>query len=771
MANLFQPSLVRATDENGNPISGAKLHFYQTETTTPATIYSDQAGVVAASNPVTADSTGVFPAIYLDAAVTYRVMLKTADGATVYDIDPVRGYDDGAIQTAAENALAASASAVASAAAASASASTATTQAGLAASAKLGAETAQAAAEAARDATVASAAPTIYATSAAGIAATTDGQYFSVPSADSAEYLILYKNNAGAAQEIKRYPSTAAVSALKDNIGTARLAQFDTVYGRTTYDTATVSASATVFSTIEMCGAEGELTGVDIRVNGAGTGRIVVYQPSDSSWIITHVVDVTFAAGGLTQLVAGGGVLPSGINMPAGSFIGYQFLSGSATIRYDSSIGEYAGVSSTTTTVGTTVTRKYNTAYRGVSLSYTVRSPEALLTRLNQTSSQVEAITQSGGGADYSSITQTATVGSSNAASGTFKYTGAFYTGGEQASVAGTLRYISIGITTAGEAIVRQYRPSGARYKCIASWDCTVSNGTNLLKAGDQLPAGIAVEVGDVFACDRVGYFSQTGGTWSRFSPHSGVGDLLDLIPTTNDYKASLAVGIGDPVTLDSGISTLHQMADRITATSRPLAATNAYALGDSTIAAYQGSANLMTLLTSARTKNTVAEPGHTIAQQRTAFNALAAPRDAAGWAIIQVGLNDLAPAEAASVAIARLQTLVNDVRAALGRWTPVLVGQMIPCRQRLINLYGATDGPVAYQKWLDMNDAIAGTGPTPITNVDGRITAHVPLMNDGNGNLKAEYDTGDGIHPNTAGRQVNADAWVAALNALEVTV
>lgn len=638
--------------------------------------------------------------------------------------------------------------------------------------AQTGAQTAKTGAEAARDATVASAAPTIYATSAAGIAATTNGQYFSVPSADSAEYLILYQNNAGAAQEIKRYPSTAAVSALKDNIGTARLAQIDTVYGRTTYDTATVSASAVVVSTIEMCGAEGELTGVDIRVNGAGTGRIVVYKPSGSSWIITHVVNVTFAAGGLTQLVAGGGVLPSGINMPAGSFIGYQFLSDSATIRYDSSIGEYAGVSSTTTTVGTTVTRNYNTAYRGMSLSYTVRSPEALLTRLNQTSSQVEAITQSGGGADYSSITQTATVGSSNAASGTFKYSGAFYTGGEPASVAGTLRYISISLTTAGgAAIVRQYRPFGTRYKCIASWDCTVSNGTNLLKAGDQLPAGIAVEVGDVFACDRVGYFAQTGGTWSRFSPHSGVGDLLDLVPTTNDYKASLAVGIGDPITLDSGISTLHQMADRITATSRPLAATNAYALGDSTIAAYQGGANLMTLLTSARTKNTVAVPGHTIAQQRTAFNALAAPRDAAGWAIIQVGLNDLAPAEAASVAIARLQTLVNDVRAALGRWTPVLVGQMIPCRQRLINLYGATNGPTAYQKWLDMNDAIAGTGPTPITNVDGRITAHVPLMNDGNGNLKAEYDTGDGIHPNTAGRQVNADAWVAALTALDVTV
>lgn len=80
--------------------------------------------------------------------------------------------------------------------------------------AKAGAETAQAAAEAARDATVTGAAPTVYATTAAGIAATTNGQYFSVPSASSTEYLILYLNNAGAEVEQKRYPSTAAIDTI-----------------------------------------------------------------------------------------------------------------------------------------------------------------------------------------------------------------------------------------------------------------------------------------------------------------------------------------------------------------------------------------------------------------------------------------------------------------------------------------------------------------------------------------------------------------------------
>lgn len=74
------------------------------------------------------------------------------------------------------------------------------------------AEAAKTAAESARDAAQLSAG--VYVDTAAGLAATTNGQYFSVPSADSAEYLILYKNNAGSAVEQKRYPSATGVAGL-----------------------------------------------------------------------------------------------------------------------------------------------------------------------------------------------------------------------------------------------------------------------------------------------------------------------------------------------------------------------------------------------------------------------------------------------------------------------------------------------------------------------------------------------------------------------------
>lgn len=198
---------------------------------------------------------------------------------------------------------------------------------------------------------------------------------------------------------------------------------------------------------------------------------------------------------------------------------------------------------------------------------------------------------------------------------------------------------------------------------------------------------------------------------------------------------------------------------------------TKAYAVGDSTVAAFAGGTAIITLVDSPRIDVNVAVPGHTIAQQKTAWLALDVSKLLTGWVIVQIGLNDLNPAEEAAPAIARLQDLINTIRADIGEYRPLLISKMIPCKQRLIDLYGETNGPIAQAKWEDINDAIAGIGPTPITGVDYRITAHVPLMDDGAGNLKPEFDTGDGIHPNTAGRQVNATAWVNALADLGISL
>lgn len=51
----------------------------------------------------------------------------------------------------------------------------------------------------------------MYADTTAGLAATTNGQYFSTPSALSTEFMVLYKNNAGVALEVKTFPSGEVV--------------------------------------------------------------------------------------------------------------------------------------------------------------------------------------------------------------------------------------------------------------------------------------------------------------------------------------------------------------------------------------------------------------------------------------------------------------------------------------------------------------------------------------------------------------------------------
>lgn len=71
------------------------------------------------------------------------------------------------------------------------------------------AEAAAGRAEVARDAAQLSAG--VFADTAAGLAGTASGGYFSVPGASSTDYLVLYKNNSGSAQEVKRYPSTEEV--------------------------------------------------------------------------------------------------------------------------------------------------------------------------------------------------------------------------------------------------------------------------------------------------------------------------------------------------------------------------------------------------------------------------------------------------------------------------------------------------------------------------------------------------------------------------------
>ena len=77
---------LRLTDANGSPLSGGKMYVFQAGTTTPATIYTDSALAVPATNPLVADSGGLFVESYL-AVGTYKIRYTTSAGVVIWETD------------------------------------------------------------------------------------------------------------------------------------------------------------------------------------------------------------------------------------------------------------------------------------------------------------------------------------------------------------------------------------------------------------------------------------------------------------------------------------------------------------------------------------------------------------------------------------------------------------------------------------------------------------------------------------------------------------
>lgn len=72
-----------ARDRNARLVPGAKLYVYLNGTTTKATIYSDEAMTTAQANPVEANSSGQFPAIWASDATTYTLSITGPDGESI----------------------------------------------------------------------------------------------------------------------------------------------------------------------------------------------------------------------------------------------------------------------------------------------------------------------------------------------------------------------------------------------------------------------------------------------------------------------------------------------------------------------------------------------------------------------------------------------------------------------------------------------------------------------------------------------------------------
>lgn len=88
MAQFLGPSFFQANDASSVPYAGGKLYVYESGTTTPIALFSDEGLTTPAANPLVADAAGVFPIAFMD-ETTCKTILTDADDQVVYTRDPV----------------------------------------------------------------------------------------------------------------------------------------------------------------------------------------------------------------------------------------------------------------------------------------------------------------------------------------------------------------------------------------------------------------------------------------------------------------------------------------------------------------------------------------------------------------------------------------------------------------------------------------------------------------------------------------------------------
>jgi len=90
MVNQLNHNPIRAVDGNGNPVSGALARFYDVNTVTEQTVYSDSALSAVHAQPLVADSSGIFPQVFTAGAVQTKVNVTDSSGVTLpgFPLDP-----------------------------------------------------------------------------------------------------------------------------------------------------------------------------------------------------------------------------------------------------------------------------------------------------------------------------------------------------------------------------------------------------------------------------------------------------------------------------------------------------------------------------------------------------------------------------------------------------------------------------------------------------------------------------------------------------------
>lgn len=85
-------------DSAGDPLVGGQVETYLAGSSTPAATYTSDTGLVQNGNPIILNALGYAPnAVWLSSGVTYKFIIKNADGAVLRTIDNVAGINDASV--------------------------------------------------------------------------------------------------------------------------------------------------------------------------------------------------------------------------------------------------------------------------------------------------------------------------------------------------------------------------------------------------------------------------------------------------------------------------------------------------------------------------------------------------------------------------------------------------------------------------------------------------------------------------------------------------
>lgn len=184
----------------------------------------------------------------------------------------------------------------------------------------------------------------------------------------------------------------------------------------------------------------------------------------------------------------------------------------------------------------------------------------------------------------------------------------------------------------------------------------------------------------------------------------------------------------------------------------------NIAVIGDSTIAGFPIYARLSTYMGVANgySITDISNPGDTIKQQLTRWNSLnMSVKAELDYVFVQIGLNDLG--KTASEFRTDYKTLVAKIRSDAPN-AKLVLGTMIPCKQRFKNLHSGDTWKPYYERWQSANEDIMNN----YYDCDAVAYLHTQALGLDD-DLRKEYDYGDAIHENSSGGKIIVYSWCMA--------